>query len=77
MLSIVSFILGLVMGFVGGVIFRTLSKPKPEMPDWVAEAMDFDFKKPQKGDFIRINKTEQFLKENTGEVSLGDILEDE
>lgn len=71
-----SFLLGLVLGFIGGVVTKFLLK-RPHTPNDILDEVLADFRHRPKGGFIEVNKMEQYLKDNPGEVRLGDIIEDD
>ena len=73
---ILSFLLGLVLGFVGGVVTKFLLK-RPHTPNDLFDEMLADFRPRNEGGFIEVNKVEQYLKDNPGEIALGDIIDDE
>jgi len=78
-----SFLLGLVLGivggFIGGLFFFARKVLKNMDKEEVTRATINTIIKGEdpKGDFIRVNKVDQILKDSTGDVALGDVLEDE
>lgn len=72
----INFILGLVLGFIGGVVTKFLLK-RPHTPNDLFDEMLADFRPQKKGEFIEVNKVTEYLKDNPGEIALGDIIEDE
>lgn len=73
-----SFILGLTWGIVIGVYWKTKTKPRHEPKDKLDQAfIDLGIVKEEKGSFIEVNRVEQYLKENKGEIPLGDIIQDD
>jgi len=72
----ISFLLGLVLGFIGGVVTKFLLK-RPNTPNDIFDEVLADFKPKEKGGFVEVNKVEQYLKDNPGEIALGDIIDDE
>ena len=79
----ISFLLGLVLGLVGGFIsglFFYARKIHKRLNDEevTRETINsiIEQKAPQ-GDFIRINKVEQYIQSHDGEIKLGDVLDDD
>lgn len=79
----ISFLLGLTWGAIMGMVAKSLLKPVQIPKDKIDELVEefrTEFRellKPkQHGEFIEVNKVEQYLKENPGEISIGDIIDD-
>lgn len=79
-------ILAFILGFISGAIatffylkkiWEKVKKKLPEV-DVSRETINaiVNGEEP-KGDFIKINYVEEYIKTHDGEISLGDILEDE
>jgi hypothetical protein len=71
----INFLFGLLLGFIGGVVTKFLLKPV-NAPKDIIDSVLSDFKPKEKGTFITVNKVEQYLKENPGEIKLGDIIDE-
>lgn len=63
-------------GFITGVVTIKLLKPR-NAPKDIVDSIVEDFRAKPKGDFIKVNEVENYLKEHTGEIRLGDIIEDD
>lgn len=72
----INFLFGLLLGFVGGVVTKFLLK-RPNTPNDILDEVLADFRPREKGGFVEVNKVEQYLKDNPGEIALGDIIEDD
>jgi len=72
-------VLGLVGGFIGGLFFYAKRVHKNIKTEEVTRATINSIINEQtpKGEFITVNKTEQIIKDHSGDLALGDILEDE
>lgn len=78
-----SFLLGLVLGalggFIGGLFFYAKKVHKRITNEEISrETVNALIKgEAPQGDFIRVSKVEEYLKTHDGEIRLGDILEDD
>ena len=78
-----SFALGFVIagvgGFIGGLFFYAKRVHKNIKTEEVTRATINSIINEQtpRGEFITVNRVEQILKDHSGDVALGDILEDD
>lgn len=77
--NILAFLLGVCLGFIGGLFYYAKKIHKKmtdsEVINKVIESATQEEKK--QGDFIKVNKVEEYIKTHEGEIALGDVLEDE
>ena len=71
-------VLGLVGGFFGGLFFyaRKIHK-KLNNEEVTRETINaLITEKPPQGDFIRLNKVDEYIKTHEGDIALGDVIEE-
>lgn len=79
MLSLACFIIGLFIGFIGGVFYYAKKVNKHIKTEEISRASInalVNGNEPH-GDIIHVNKTAIAIKEATGNISIDDVLEEE
>jgi hypothetical protein len=78
MLSAIYFLLGVIIGVLACIVGILAMSRKAHIEDNEITFEPLVPVQPQHGEFVKINKTEQLLKEKlTDEVALGDVIEDD